>query len=246
MAIDYTAHLRADGERMARAIERDLPGLDSHVPSCPEWNVGKLTIHTGQHHRWVAEAVRGGGEVPGDPPRPGRRGAELVEWFQEGWADLANLLDGKDDDEPSWSWSGDNRVGFWRRRTALETLVHRWDAENATGDTSPLDPELSADGIDELLFVMIGDDPPAYRGPSVVVMVEPNDSPLRWTLRLEDGKEPARAKGTDAVSSVDAPIVLTGTSEEVLLFLWGRYDRDRANLTGDEDHMAALVRWMES
>jgi len=25
--------------------------------------------------------------------------------------------------------------------------------------------------------------------------------------------------------------VLTGTSEEVLLFLWGRYDRDRVNLS---------------
>jgi len=73
------------------------------------------------------------------------------------------------------------------------------------GETSPLDPELSADGIDELLFVMIGDDPPDYRGPDVTVVAEPNDSPLRWTLRLDEGRAPARARGTDAASSWRPP-----------------------------------------
>ncbi len=136
MTLDYTAHLRRDGEEMACAVALDL---DAHVPTCPAWNVAKLTIHTGQHHRWVADAVRKGGAAPEEPDRPGLRGDALVEWFRAGWTELADLLDSRDDDAPAWSWSGDNRVGFWRRRTALETLVHRWDAQNAVGDAAPLD-----------------------------------------------------------------------------------------------------------
>ena len=162
MTIDYTGQLRTNGELMATAVARDL---DAHVPSCPEWNVAKLTIHTGQHHRWVADAVRGGGKVPDDPPKPGLRGDELVEWFRQGWADLADLLDASDDETLAWSWSGDNRIGFWRRRTSLETLIHRWDAQNAIGEITALDPELAADTVDEMFFVMGPDGDWKYKGP---------------------------------------------------------------------------------
>src|SRR3712207_288750 len=183
MTIDYTAHLREDGELMARAVARDL---DAHVPTCPAWNVAKLTIHTGQHHRWVADAIRRRGEPPENPGKPGLRGDALVEWLREGWRDLAGLLDATDDAAPAWSWSGDNRAGFWRRRTALETTVHRWDAENAVGEPGPLDPELAADGIDEALFVMAGRGG-AYSGRAVRMAVVTTDTGGRWTLALRDG-----------------------------------------------------------
>jgi len=47
---------------------------------------------------------------------------------------------------------GPHTVGWWRRRQALETAVHRWDAEAATGDPSPVPTGLAVDGIDEYLF----------------------------------------------------------------------------------------------
>lgn len=240
MAIPYTTHLRDDGQRMAAAVARDL---DAHVPTCPAWNVAKLTIHTGQHHRWVADAVRRGGAPPDAPPKPGLRGDALVEWFRDGWRDLAGLLDSTDDAAPAWSWAGDHRVGFWRRRTSLETLVHRWDAENATGRPGPLDPVLSADGIDEMLFVMMREDETAYRGPPVHLSIEPADAAGRWTLDLVDGEPPRPGRGTPAAGGVGA-VTLNGPAEMLLLFLWGRVEADAVALGGDEAAIGALRAWM--
>ena len=236
MTIDYTGHLRSDGEKMARAVAGDL---DAHVPTCPAWNVAKLTIHTGGHHRWVADAVRKRGEVPADPAKPGLRGDALVEWFREGWRDLADLLDGVADDEPAWTWSGDDRAGFWKRRTALETLVHRWDAENAVGEGGPLDPELAADGIDEMLFVMAaqGD----YSGAPFRFAVATSDTGGRWTVELTDGQKPQASR--DAAEGDDGATV-SGTAADVLLFLWGRYGPDAVAIDGDEAGKAALLAWV--
>ncbi len=242
MTLDYDLHLRDDGERMARAVAVDL---DAHVPTCPAWNVAKLTIHTGQHHRWVADAVRRGGDPPENPPKPGLRGDELVEWFRDGWRDLAGLLDSKDDDEPAWSWAGDNRVGFWRRRTTLETLVHRWDAENATGAPSALDTELAADGIDEFLFVMAALDGGVYRGPRLHVDLATTDATGTWTLDLEDGARPRPSHDGGAASPPGAGLVsVRGSAEDALLFLWGRRGPDAVELSGEADAVDALVRWM--
>ena len=241
MRIDYTSHLRADGEKMALAVAQDL---DAHVPTCPEWNVAKLTIHTGQHHRWVADAVRRGGRTPDQPPKPGLRGSDLVEWFRRGWSELADLLDRMDDDEPAWSWSGDNRVGFWRRRTSLETLVHRWDAQNAVGETSALDRHLATDGIDEMLLVMIRDDDTSYRGSPLTVALTTSDTQRAWTLTLEEGTPIGRTRVEDPSASV-TDISVTGSAENLLLFLWGRYDADAVDMVGDEEMVASLMRWMK-
>lgn len=239
MTLDYTAHLRSDGERMARAVAVDL---DAHVPTCPDWNVAKLTIHTGQHHRWVADAIRKRGEAPDEPPKPGLRGDDLVEWFRAGWRDLADLLDTVADDDPAWTWSGDNRAGFWRRRTALETLVHRWDAENAAGRATPLDPALSTDGIDEMLFVMMGQG--VYSGPRFRMEVSTSDTNSSWTLDVEDGQTPLAAASTEPASAGEGVVSVVGAAENVLLFLWGRRGADAVTLDGDDGARSALLRWL--
>jgi uncharacterized protein (TIGR03083 family) len=240
MPIDYTAHLRRDGEAMAHAVARDL---DAHVPTCPAWNVAKLTIHMGQHHRWVADAVRKGGAVPVDPPKPGLRDAALVQWFREGWSDLADLLDATDDDAPAWTWAGDNRAGFWRRRTSLETLVHRWDAENATGTPGTLDPELASDGVDEIFFVFVlrdGDN--RYHGPPLTASVTASDTGSRWAIDLADDERPR----PERAAADDADVSVSGTAENLLLFMWGRRGPERVSLTGDDERVDALVRWITS
>ena len=243
MAIDYTGHLRRDGELMAAAVARDL---DAHVPTCPAWNVAKLTIHTGAHHRWVADAVRKGGAPPDDPPKPGLRGDALVAWFRDGWADLADLLDATDDDATAWSWAGDNRAGFWRRRTTLETLVHRWDAENATGETSPLDPELAADGVDEMLTMFIvadGDD--AYNGRRLHVSLSASDTGSQWTVDLVDGETPHPARGPGGPAS-SGSVDVSGTAEDLLLFLWGRRGPESVALAGAGEDVRAFTTWVTS
>ena len=238
MTIDYTGQLRTNGELMATAVARDL---DAHVPSCPEWNVAKLTIHTGQHYRWVADAVRGGGKVPDDPPKPGLRGDELVQWFRQGWIDLADLLDASDDETPAWSWSGDNRIGFWRRRTSLETLIHRWDAENATGEITALDPELAADAVDEMLTVMGPDGDWKYKGTDTSVRIAASDIDAAWTIALADGATPEVTRGSDG----DVDVTVEATAEDLGLFMWGRKGSDALNVTGDDALTGSVVAWLE-
>jgi uncharacterized protein (TIGR03083 family) len=238
MAIEYTDHLRADGERMAVAVARDL---DAHVPTCPAWNVAKLTIHTGQHHRWVADAVSKGGPPPDDIPKPGLRGDELIEWFRQGWRDLADLLDGSEDQSPAWSWSGDNRVGFWRRRTTLETLVHRYDAENATGEVSPLDPELSSDGVDEMFYVHMDHPENTYPGSPARVHFATTDADGAWTLKFEKGEVPAPSKGLKG----DADVTFEAPAAERLLYIWGRLGRDAVTIKGGEALVSEIGTWIE-
>jgi hypothetical protein len=54
--------------------------------------------------------------------------------------------------------SPDQTVGFWARRMALETVVHRVDAEQARGAVAPVDAALATDGIDEILVIMLAGD----------------------------------------------------------------------------------------
>ena len=46
----------------------------------------------------------------------------------------------------------DSPLAFWARRQAHETTIHRVDVESISASLTPLDAQLSADGIDELLF----------------------------------------------------------------------------------------------
>src|SRR3712207_7465665 len=44
---------------------------------------------------------------------------------------------------PTWSFTTDRTAGFWVRRQALETAVHRWDAQHAAGEPERIDPALA-------------------------------------------------------------------------------------------------------
>lgn len=241
MGIDYCAHLRENGELLADAAGLDL---DAHVPSCPDWNVAKLVIHMGQHHRWVADSVQRGGEPPGDPPKPGLQGDELIAWLAQGVHDLADLLERSDDEAPAWSWSGDNRVGFWRRRTALETLVHRWDGENATGETSALDPVLASDCVDEMLFIFALRYGSVYTGRPGTASLSLTDAPGAWTIRFTGGETPTTEYRGDGARPSD--VTIEGGAEDVSLFLWGRRDPDVVKVVGDEDLARPMLGWMSS
>ncbi len=240
MTLDYIAHLRHNGELMAKAARIDM---HAHVPTCPEWDVTQLVAHTGRHHRWVRNAVEGGGEEPADTEDPGLAGEELLDWFRRGWTDLADLLSEMDDDKVAWSWAGDNRVGFWKRRTALETLVHRWDAENATGATSLLDPALAADGVDEMLFIFFPDTETHYSGAPGTVGFETTDVPGSWLVQLEDGSIPSAARLQGETPTGDA--VVSGPAETLLLSLWGRFAPEAVDVGGDVSVYEALRKWLD-
>jgi uncharacterized protein (TIGR03083 family) len=227
----YIAAIERDGRAVADVARR---GLHAPVPSCPGWDVGDLVAHLGEVYAFVALVVgRQSLDRPPDQTAPGRD--VVADWYVEGLVRLLALLRDVPPDAPRYNWSFEPKTArFWPRRMALETLVHRWDAESAYGDVSPMDPRLAADGIDEVLRVW----KPAYRakeiaGPIGTVHFHCTDTEGEWLVRLYDGGMSVgseHAKGDAAVR---------GRAEDILLALWGRRPFTSLERFGD----AALLEW---
>ncbi len=150
----YAEALEAEARRFAAAVAQgDLAG---RVPSCPDWDLAELVRHQGLVHRWVTKVVSSRTQervdwsgLP-DRPRPAEPAGQ-ADWLLRGALVLVDLLRESGPDTRVWGWAREQHTGWWARRMAHETLVHRIDAELAVGGIGPVDAELAADSIDELL-----------------------------------------------------------------------------------------------
>ncbi len=115
-----------------------------------------LVSHLGSIHRWVTGIVADRATTRDEasayfPTPPTER--ELDDWYEGGLASLLEVLEGADPDALVWNWRDDRPAParFWFRRMSLETLVHRWDAEDANGAAGLLDKALCSEGVEEFL-----------------------------------------------------------------------------------------------
>jgi len=131
-------------------------GMEAPVPSCPEWTVERLVRHTGSVLRMVGKVVETGGPFDARTlPKP-PTGSLVVQWFEEMAAGTVAALAARDPGDELWNWAGQPPVaGFWQRRMAHELAVHGADAALAAGQEPEIEPHLAADGIDELLTVLL-------------------------------------------------------------------------------------------
>jgi uncharacterized protein (TIGR03083 family) len=235
---DYIAALRSNAAALAaagRAAEMDAP-----VPSCPEWTVHELLKHVGGHHRWVRgnlDRTPEDGMQPFNAYEPAPEDAAAAEWVEEGAAALADRLAEVGPDQRCWTWVPDldATTGFWARRTANETAVHRWDMQNAAGAPEPVDAGHAVDAVDEylaMLQVIAGD----LRGDGETVHLHSTDHAGEWLVSLApDGPAVSRehAKGDVAVR---------GPASDLLLVVLNRVPASTVETLGDE---ALLARWLE-
>lgn len=219
--VDYLEALRRDGDALLHAAGRN-PLAD--VPFCPGWSVNDLLAHLGGIYRYVARQVRSEERLPDDDTT---LAPEVVPaQTADALAELLLVLAETDPQAPAWNWDRDapDVAGYWRRRMAMETLVHRWDVESAAGTPVPLDPELSCDGVDEALTGFL----PRRRGrikEEIVgsVHLHATDAPAHahvpaeWTVDLGP-------RGAVHVRRVHekADAALRGPAEQLLLAVWGR------------------------
>ena len=126
----------------------------------------------------------------------------------------AILLLGLPDDAPAVTFMhGAATVHFWRRRMALETMVHRTDAELATGVVTPMDDALSADGVNELLWFGSHPENDHADGIEAESVVSLTDGPRTWTAVLTDGALTFEAdRPPDATVRGSAPALLLALS----------------------------------
>ena len=225
----WTAAVEREGERIGVLAEEldtgrtPTPGgLAAPVPWVPGWTARDLVVHLGGVHRWTVGILRAGHTRP---PRHGDAHVphdDLHGWYAQGLVELVATLRTTDPDAPAWHMSpaATHTARDWARRQAHEHTVHRQDLETAASlALSPVDPDLAADGVDEVLAVVLPrwqhDAPLAAARARVGVTA--TDVGRAWTVQVADG-----AVRCTAGPAPDADAQLTGTAGQLLLHLWGR------------------------
>ncbi|MFZ2502436.1 MAG: maleylpyruvate isomerase family mycothiol-dependent enzyme [Nocardioides sp.] len=256
---DYLRHLRSESARF-REVLSSCPA-DEQVPGCPAWKAADLAWHLTCVQNFWSTVIETRPASPGTADenegqtRP-EAYADLLAAHESAAARLSDLLGAADPADEAWTWSQEQTVGFTYRRQAHEALIHRVDAEQAAGTSSPIDPALAADGVDEVLGVMYGG-APAWG----------EFSPLEHYVRLDltDAGESVWVQlghfyGTNPDSGesyheeddirvvgdpgVEPDAVIEGPAGAVNLWLWRRGDDAEIKVHGDRrvyDHFRAAV-----
>ena len=218
---EFLAGIVAEGGALLDVVG-ELP--DAGVPTCPGWTVADLARHTGSFHRWATTHLRYGaaGEVVAvSVEDPVVDDEDLVDWFADGVSELVAELASCGPDLGCWTFGAPRTATFWARRMCHETAVHRVDAQSVVGVAAPLDPLLAADGIDELLTVMVrlalraGTTAP---GPSLHLhRTDEGDGASEWMVAVADD-----GSVTVTHEHGKGDVAVRGTSSDLLLYLWGR------------------------
>jgi uncharacterized protein (TIGR03083 family) len=248
----YLDALTAQSELLAAA----LAGADiqRRVATCPDWTLRELVEHVGQGHRGTTALITqrasapppaGQLQLPAAPEEPHRLGM----WLREGAGQLVDALREAGPHTPVWGWADDHSTGFWARRMAHETAVHRADAELTLHRAFTLEPDLAADAISEWLGLLslpqaveYRPELAALRGDGQILHLHCTDPGLgeagEWIVRrMPSGPvwEHGHAKGDVAVR---------GAAVDLLLVLMRRVAPAQASITVHGD-ASLLDHWLE-
>jgi uncharacterized protein (TIGR03083 family) len=233
---EHLAALRRDSTALLAAARR--AGPSTRVPSCPAWTAVDLAYHIGEvHHFWgtiVAERAMGPDGIT-EPPRPDTD--EAVFAFAEDQARmLDDVLSATDPATRVWTWSSEHDAAFVIRRMALETAVHRCDAERAAGHEHRLDARLSSDGVDEFLFHFLGWVQPGAVPVDGSVHLHCTDVEGEWLVTANSG-------GGDVVTREHAKgdAAVRGPAHDLLMVLWRRQSLDTVEVIGDRAVAERLI-----
>jgi uncharacterized protein (TIGR03083 family) len=146
---------------------------------------------------------------------------ELARWLEDGIRTLVRTLEAQEPDAPTWHpFAAPMMAGVWPRRQAQETMIHRWDAENAAGLVTPLDPLIAADGILEYFELIVPRvvDRDKRTAPKGVLRLECADVGLVCTV--SSGAKVDVELGDGLTATPDATV--RADAQDVLLALWRR------------------------
>jgi uncharacterized protein (TIGR03083 family) len=245
-----------------RRIREVVPGhLEARVPTCPDWTVADLTRHVGQVYLHKVECTRAGAQRETDWPPAGLRNEEPVALLDRSYAELVAELTTRNPMDLGGTWyPPDPTVGFWFRRMAQESVIHRIDAELGAGvPVSAIPDDLALDGIDELLKVFVAYAVTAWgeyftealagspgRTLKIQTMADAGSPGAAWVvntfpsgLTVEGGPDEKPAEDTVA------DVVISGTPANVLRWSWNREtpgEPSRVAVEGSLDALAEFQR----
>lgn len=201
----------------------------------PDWAMLDLLVHTGSVHRRttriVAERLS---ERPDRVYPPSEDPEELPRWFEDGYREMVGVLRSADPAMPVWGFGRAPTVAFWVTRMALETSLHRWDAQRAVGTPHPFSSEIAVDGIDEYGWLHRPPRPAAWPHEGDFLGLHARDAEVHWVLA--DAGDRFRMRRDGAATLAGA----SGEASELYLWLMGRIASDALRLDGDR---GVVARW---
>jgi uncharacterized protein (TIGR03083 family) len=175
---------------------------------------------------------------------PPEGAAARLAWYDDGLELLLGTLADTDPSVDVWNWSpsGDRSVRFWDRRMALETAVHRWDAQAAIGTVDAVDAALAVDGVDEYFELFVAGRLAAEPVPQLSgsLHLHATDSDGEWWIAFAPDHLERRHEHAKADAAVRGP------ASALLLWVWKRRPDDAPELQvfGDSavlDRVGALT-----
>ncbi len=244
--------LDADFRRMREVA----PGhLSAQVPSCPGWDVADLVRHVGEVYLHKVEMMRHGAHPEGWPPASFRE-EEPVGLLTRGYGELRAEFAARKPEDVSKTWyEPDQTVGFWIRRMAQESVIHRIDAELGAGAmVAPVPDDLAVDGVDELLKVFVAyafsnwpeDFTEALKdSPGHTFLIQADsaqDTPsVSWVVKTApDRLTVDGGPGQTLSGSAQPDVTISGAPADILRWAWNRETPGAASPVRIEGNAGAL------
>jgi uncharacterized protein (TIGR03083 family) len=161
----------------------------------------------------------------------------IVPFARQAGDELDSALVALEPEETVWTFVPPRQTGaFVFRRLAMETTVHRWDAEDAHGMAPPIDEALARDGIDEMLMMFRED--PGYennqdRRHGQKILLREDPGPGSWLVSFD------HSGMTASPDEGPADVTVAGKASDLWLFIMGRRSPEEMHIEGDTDLAAS-------
>jgi uncharacterized protein (TIGR03083 family) len=237
-------------------IREIVPGhLEGRVPSCPEWTVADLTRHVGQVYLHKVEAMRTGVDEPEEWPPAGLQDEDPVRLLDRSYAELVEEFASRNPSDVAATWyKPDQTVGFWVRRMAQETVIHRIDAELGVGvPVAEIPDDLAIDGVDELLKVFVSYSVSEWADYFTEALAHSpgrsyaiNTDGVSWLVGTSPGRfSLGGGPGMTVPEYANTDVTVSGTPAALLRWAWNRETPDEPSgvaIDGDPEALAEFRR----
>lgn len=222
------------GESEALIFAVGSGAMDVPVPTCEGWEVRDLARHVGEFCGFWSHVLAEGTGRPKTPFPDPPVDPELPDWMADRCVDLVGELEATAPATPVWTWfEPDHTAAFVMRRCAHELAVHRFDAQSAHGITTPIAPELAADGIDEILDVLVTDRPRTGSGTGRTMALRSTDLGMEWAVTIGADRIDVRRHTQDEPPDDRYALVVSGTASDLELTLYHRPTLGTVDVHGD-------------
>lgn len=242
--LDLRTVTAADGRDLLAAAQSDW---SRPVPHCPGWNAADLVGHMGAVLGWMAKIVTTGAAVPrSERETPPADQDKLAAWYRAHLDQTLAVLAATPAESPAWTFSsrGDQRVGWWRRRVAVELAIHRWDAQHAASQPTasspgPVDADVAAAGIEEYLTEFLPGllSQPGLEGLTGTLHLHATDGASEWWVNLGDKDGAIAIPGHRK-----ADTAIRATQSDLLLWLTNRREPAVLEISGPPE---VAARWTQ-